>query len=493
MSAENDTNRLLRSNAAAVVLVTIPLVIIAVMAVRTIVTDKAASQARAGEAALQVARSYAVQLQTKIASIVSERFDRLQVSLSAVDDYVSYLRRIVHERTPPFVALYEREKRVFPPEDDAALLFQERQFLAQVGPALTRALENVSEKEGAGVWARFLDEPHLFTCRDVGANRILCIASTPDELQHSVSAVFSSTNSDFRQPIELIDPWGQRQWPANKRDVVTERAASLDLAGVFAGWQIRVGIDAAAGSIAPLITAIVVPVMMGWGLALIALFRYQAETDRQHRMRAESAARLSHDLRTPIANLALYVDLITRHDKTNPAVMRCCSALEEEIGRLAIIADSTLRHSRGIPQQAANGPLVGADQVIRGLLSRYEPLMARSDCTLAFDAGAPAVLIDDRTGLERILVNLIDNARSHAGGANVEVSTRPSADGLVLTIVDDGRRSTTRPCERGDGHGLGLEVVKELAQSRGGTFKAFIESAGARFEVALPCAGPRAS
>ncbi|MCH9806924.1 MAG: HAMP domain-containing histidine kinase [Alphaproteobacteria bacterium] len=455
-------------------------------------TDKAASQTLAGEAALQVARSFALQLETVIAPIVSKRFSELEASLSAADDYVGHLRRSTHERSPPFVALYENGQRLYPPVGDSALLFQERQYLVEIGPALKSALASSPGDNQPNIWVRVLGETHLLSCRRVGTSRILCIATTGDEFHSAIRNVFSGAMPVAGQTAELIDPWGNRHWPAEISEVIKGPAVHLDLAGVMAGWQMRVGINTTAGSIAPLITAIVIPVMIGWGLALIALFRYQAEVSRQHRLRAENAARLSHDLRTPIANLGLYVDLISRHEKENPSVVRCCSALEEEIERLAVIADNTVRHSRGLAMRVANGPLAAADQVIGGLLSRYEPLMAQSGCSLSFYGGAPTAMIKDRSGLERILVNLIDNARSHACGANVEVSTRPSPDGLVLVIVDDGARAASATQVCGGGYGLGLKVVQELAQSQGGTFKAVIGAEGSRFEVALPCEGVRA-
>ncbi|MEO1204822.1 MAG: HAMP domain-containing sensor histidine kinase [Pseudomonadota bacterium] len=489
MPTQSKPMRVSRLSAIAVGLVTVPLIIIAAMAVRTIVSDKAASKALAIEAAQQVARSYAVQLQTAIVPVVSDRLATLQAALSGVNEPIGFLRRLVHERTPPFVVLIDDERRVYPPEDPSSLLFQERQELAQIESGLSAAMEKTTIQATGSAWAVFLDEPTLITCGHVDTTRVICIASMLHELRQTIDDVLTGQASETRQPVELRDPWDQRRWPLNEPPTSDTHTVRHDLTDSFAGWKIHVDIKAATGAATSPILAIVVPVALGCSLALLALVRFQSGATRQHRMRAESAARLSHDLRTPIANLALYVELIARHGRDNAAVARCCKALEEEIERLAFIADTTVRRSRGLAQTKAISAPVGADEVVANIVSRYKPLMEKSGCTLAFDAGAPAAVVDDKTALERILINLIDNARSHAEGANVKVLTRGSHNDVLLTIVDDGPRTSSNPRPHNSGHGLGLKVVEELAQSRGGTFKAFIQSTGSRFEVVLPSIG----
>ncbi len=489
MQAANLMNRTLRLNTLAIVLITLPLAIIIALAVRTIVIDKTASLSRAGEAAQQVAKSYAVQFDTALSQLVAERFKDVQRTLLSANDPVGFLRRIVYERSPLFAVLFQEHRRVFPPEEDYAVLLQERQILAQLDSALARARKTTTQQRQGHTWARLFDDPVLLTCTKFDTFRELCIVSSLDDLQQAIDTVLAGAGDEVGKPVELIDPWGQRQWPKESRQGIGVLAESLELTKVLSGWKIQVGLDTDTGSSALLIAAVVVPVAIGWGFALTMLMRYQNEVTRQHRVRAESAARLSHDLRTPIANLEIYVDLISRHGNDMNRIARYCKALEEEIARLAIIAETTLRRSRGLQPQPESGPLVDADDVIKSILLRYEPLMAKSGCSVTFDAGASAALVDDRSALERILINLIDNACSHAGGSNVKVETRNTADRIVLTMSDDGPRVPARPQKCAGAHGLGLKVVEELAKSRGGTFEAFIDSAGSRFEVCLPSIG----
>ncbi|MEQ8825368.1 MAG: HAMP domain-containing sensor histidine kinase [Filomicrobium sp.] len=489
MPANSVMDRMVRLNAITVAIVTVPLLVIIVMAIKTILSDKAASKARAVDAARQLAKSHAFQIISKTDAVVAQQHEQTRKILSGITDYVSILRRAVHELSPPFVALFEDGRRVFPPEENAMLLIQERQMLNQFGTALRAALEKTGADERGAAWATFQGTPTLLTCEQIEPPRALCIATRLDDVQRILDEVLADPSTLSVNSTELIDPWGRRQWPLASEEFGAEQAAIYELSNTFRNWTIRVGVDTSSTSTTPLILAISIPVIVGWGLALIALIRFQSESARQNQMRADSAARLSHDLRTPIANLAIYVELIARHGRDNAAISRCCSALETEIGRLADIADNTLRRSRGLPQKRETGPAVVLDDVVQSTLSRYEPLLLKSGCTLKLDTQASEVAVEDRPALERILINLIDNARSHAAGANVEIATRKTNSGVLLLMTDDGPQPTAVNGGVKEGHGLGLKVVEELAHSRGGSFKALIGSDGSRFEVLLPAAG----
>ena len=91
----------------------------------------------------------------------------------------------------------------------------------------------------------------------------------------------------------------------------------------------------------------------------------------------------------------------------------------------------------------------------------------------------------DPRRLDRILGNLLDNAREHATGAAVEVSLSATREGAVITVADRGpgvpmdaiphlfeRFFKADPSRRGGSSGLGLAIAAEHAALIGGTLHA---------------------
>ena len=108
-----------------------------------------------------------------------------------------------------------------------------------------------------------------------------------------------------------------------------------------------------------------------------------------------------------------------------------------------------------------------------------------------------AVMVDRRR-IERILLNLLENARDHGGGAT-RVSLDSQMDSFILSVEDSGQgialSERSRIFERfargtaarlSTGSGLGLAIVQEHARALGGT--AHVEDSptgGAKFVVTI--------
>ena len=92
----------------------------------------------------------------------------------------------------------------------------------------------------------------------------------------------------------------------------------------------------------------------------------------------------------------------------------------------------------------------------------------------------------DRAALERVVSNLVENARRHGRGA-VCISVRAEGDLALLSVEDEGEGVHLLDRERvferfyGDGSGLGLAIVRATAERHGG--RAFVD--GSRFTIEL--------
>ncbi|MEQ9123554.1 MAG: ATP-binding protein, partial [Alphaproteobacteria bacterium] len=133
---------------------------------------------------------------------------------------------------------------------------------------------------------------------------------------------------------------------------------------------------------------------------------------------------------------------------------------------------------------------------------------ARLDLDVAADA--PPILEGDRRALQRILDNLLSNAQHYAGdGARIELSWSVlPGGGASLTVRDDGpgipaeqipnlaepfyqggtdHDRHSEQARQSSGHGLGLSIVRRLAELHGGALRIeSVQGQGASFAVTFP-------
>ncbi len=196
----------------------------------------------------------------------------------------------------------------------------------------------------------------------------------------------------------------------------------------------------------------------------------------------QSAANLAHALKTPVATLALSL----RGDPAQAA----------QVARI----DATIRHhlSRaraGTVDMLASTPIAPAAADLVQAIGR---LHAARGLTIEQDVADVSVAMDTQD-FDELLGNLLDNAARHAE-RRVWVTAQPQADArwLQLIVADDGsgipadeRDRVTQPGvrldERGEGHGFGLAIVRELAELHGGRLMlAERDGGGLEAHVTLP-------
>lgn len=225
------------------------------------------------------------------------------------------------------------------------------------------------------------------------------------------------------------------------------------------------------------------------------LQRLQLSADRQRRFIADA----SHELRTPVANVAAALDVARRYpDQADwTEVGSDVAAQNQRMARLVddllLIARTEHASERRPPGPVELGPLV------RGEL---EHLSAEAQALIHLAEPLPSVVIQaDAQPIGRIVANLLENATRHAN-SRVDVSIQHDADTASITVADDGpgvplehRERVFEAFVRLDDHrsrpdggaGLGLAIVRDLVTDAGGTVTlADGPSGGAAFTVSLP-------
>jgi signal transduction histidine kinase len=210
----------------------------------------------------------------------------------------------------------------------------------------------------------------------------------------------------------------------------------------------------------------------------------------------QMAAGLAHEIKNPLAGMKGAIRVLREGWQTIPAQERTdvLREIERQVDRLNRNVEDLLAFSRPSRPSLQPGNLHDVvDRVRRALAS--DP-----------DAGAVAirsVLIEDARGLfdahlvEQALLNLAQNALQALGGrGTLTLRTRRTADLLTLEVEDDGpgmtpevRRRALEPffTTRNRGTGLGLPIVRRIAESHGGHFELDSEPGrGTRARILLP-------
>ncbi len=219
---------------------------------------------------------------------------------------------------------------------------------------------------------------------------------------------------------------------------------------------------------------------------------------------ARFAADFSHEMRSPLTTVGASVELVDAYRDALPEDgQTALDLLKMEIDRFSDMVQDLLEISR----VEAGAESVELERVSIGELVERTASGHASQVAVRIQPPAKeTTVLGDKRRLQRILVNLLDNAQVHAGGSSLVWVDR--RDGYVEIAVEDhgpgidaadaervferfyrgkaaGRRSSVA------GSGLGLALVAEHARAHHGSVR--VEPApggGARFVVSLPAVEP---
>ena len=195
-------------------------------------------------------------------------------------------------------------------------------------------------------------------------------------------------------------------------------------------------------------------------------------------------ADVTHELHTPLTALVAEASLLEGSlDGLPPDGRRAAQLLVSDVRRLRTLVDDLLEISRF--DAAAEQPSIQAIDLGRLVTA---VVAARHPAAAVVLPGQPVVVDSDPRRLERILGNLLDNARAHAPGASVEVSLTPFAGGAVVVVADRGpgvapdalphlfdrfwKADPSRGATGAGSSGLGLAIAAEHAALLGGSLRA---------------------
>jgi signal transduction histidine kinase len=212
--------------------------------------------------------------------------------------------------------------------------------------------------------------------------------------------------------------------------------------------------------------------------------------------RSRLLANISHDLRTPIASIAGYVDALRRGLGDEPErYLAVIATKTDDLGRLTDDLFYAARLDAGDLELRRTG--VDLAEAVRRCVLGFERELAdtAADVQVRVPDGRAEVQ-GDPSAIARILDNLVSNCVRHATGMTCFAIEMLAADAeWRVTVSNDGpplpdyperlfRRGVAGP---GGGAGLGLSIARGLAERMGGTVTAASpDGGGAAFTLVLP-------
>jgi two-component system sensor histidine kinase FlrB len=220
---------------------------------------------------------------------------------------------------------------------------------------------------------------------------------------------------------------------------------------------------------------------------------------RRERLAAmgEMAARLAHQLRTPLATALLYAAQLG--ETALPAVERARFAGKtvDRLRHLERLIEDMLLFVRGA---SARRDSVAAAELLREAFQIMEPqALARGLLLEIRDESAGCMLRVDRQALSGALLGLLENAvQACSPGASIRLAATASGAELAFSVSDTGTgiapEAQARLFEpffttRSGGSGLGLAIVHAVAEANGGSIAMrSAPGAGSEFVLRLPLA-----
>lgn len=215
----------------------------------------------------------------------------------------------------------------------------------------------------------------------------------------------------------------------------------------------------------------------------------------------------SHELNTPITSLKLQLQMIKKAitlskdgvfpiDRFQKSVDSSVKQVNRLINLVSILLDVTRIQSGKFAYHFTE---FSANDLLQEIVERHHELIQDSECSINIHETGEIMVYWDRTRIEQVITNLLTNAIKYAPG-NILLEMSEVDQNVVISITDSGKGIPQKKLEKifdrferatnqetVTGLGLGLFIVKQIAEGHSGTVQ--VESVvdeGTTFRVILP-------
>ncbi len=237
---------------------------------------------------------------------------------------------------------------------------------------------------------------------------------------------------------------------------------------------------------------------------VVAVFHDVTELRRLEGVRRDFVANVSHELRTPLTAIRGFAETLRGGDISSAEQNRQLEIIQRHAERLSALIDELLEFSRiEARREALEAKPLNVATLLRSILRDLRPRFEASAMTQQIEAPEALFVLADRRALERVLLNLLDNALKYTGaGGAVRIGVRAQGEQVTIEVADTGigipadelsrvferfyRSDRARALAPG-GAGLGLAIVSHLLRDMDGEISVHSTlGKGATFRLHLP-------
>jgi len=244
---------------------------------------------------------------------------------------------------------------------------------------------------------------------------------------------------------------------------------------------------------------------------VVAVLRDISSQKASQKRNAEFVSAVSHEMKTPLAGIKAYVELLVDGDAEDEETQEeFLNVINSQANRLQRLVDNLLNLARieaGVVSVSKESRSL--NEILEEALRICQPAAERKDITLASDL-SPMYLgvLVDRDMMMQAAMNLLSNAIKYTpDGGRVTLRSRMNDNEIRFDVIDTGVGLSSEDCHKvfekfyrvqkqkdmAAGTGLGLPLAKHIVEDVHGG-KLVVESAlghGSTFSVILPSAGSR--
>ena len=244
--------------------------------------------------------------------------------------------------------------------------------------------------------------------------------------------------------------------------------------------------------------------------------RLYEEAQAAIRTRDEFLSIASHELRTPVTGIKGYAQILLRAEERGQLdpdrLRRSLMTIDEATDRLTTLTADLLDVSRiRTGQLPLHLETIDLAALLRTIVGRYEDQLDDRHRLVATIPSMPCPVDADRSRLDQVMTNVLDNAIKYSPeGGEVRITLESSDGGLLVRVADQGiglppdsveaifqpfGRAANAARRSVPGMGLGLYICRTIVERHGGRVWATSagEDQGTTFGVWLPASGTDSS